>query len=58
MVQMEEHITISSPYVSVNIFTYTHIGIATYIVSKLILDLIGYTYNKNKKEDMEFEKVD
>lgn len=43
MVQMEEHITISSPYVSVNIFTYTHVGIA------LILDLIGYTYNKNKK---------
>lgn len=52
MVQMKEHITISSPYVSVNIFTSTHVGIA------LILDLIGYTYNKNKKEDMEFEKVD
>lgn len=44
MVQMEEHITISSPYVSVNIFTSTHVGIA------LILDLMGYTYNKNKKK--------
>lgn len=52
MVQMEEHITICSPYVSINIFMSTHIGIA------LILDLMGYTYNKKKKEDMELEKVD
>lgn len=40
---MEEHITICSPYVSVNIFTSTHIGIT------LILDLMGYTYKKIKK---------
>lgn len=50
MVQREEHITICSSYVSVNIFTSTHVGIA------LILDLMGYTYNKNKKRTWNWKK--
>ena len=50
MIKREEHITICSSYVSVNIFTSTRVGIA------LILDLMGYTYNKNKKRIWNWKK--